>query len=301
LAQLGTALAIYGDPGRADALFRRADERFRRRPEDLSAWRVDYGSDARDRAAVLTLAVEAGSEAVNRNTFADAIALRALPGRTRSTQEQVWTVLAAHAMGAGGAPAGFTVNGVAPDGPAALRLEPADLASGVVLENGGAADLPTVISVFGTPAEGEPAGGNGYSIRRGIYTLAGDPVEPGQIRRNDRLVVVLTVRPQRPQEGRLIVDDPLPGGFEIDNPRLLSSGDVSGLSWLDLQASARATAAQTDRFTAAVDWRGTDPFHLAYIVRAISDGEFHHPAPSVEDMYRPAFRAWGEAGRIIIR
>jgi hypothetical protein len=27
---------------------------------------------------------------------------------------------------------------------------------------------------------------------------------------------------------------------------------------------------------------------------------FHHPAASVEDMYRPDFRAQGESGRVVI-
>jgi len=35
-------------------------------------------------------------------------------------------------------------------------------------------------------------------------------------------------------------------------------------------------------------------------VRAISPGTFHHPAPSVEDMYRPDFRARGAAGRVTV-
>jgi uncharacterized protein YfaS (alpha-2-macroglobulin family) len=37
---------------------------------------------------------------------------------------------------------------------------------------------------------------------------------------------------------------------------------------------------------------------LAYIVRAVSPGQFHHPAATVEDMYRPEFRAWTDSGRV---
>jgi uncharacterized protein YfaS (alpha-2-macroglobulin family) len=36
------------------------------------------------------------------------------------------------------------------------------------------------------------------------------------------------------------------------------------------------------------------------VVRAVSPGSFRHPAPSVEDMYNPAFRAVGETGRITV-
>ena len=42
------------------------------------------------------------------------------------------------------------------------------------------------------------------------------------------------------------------------------------------------------------------PFRLGYVVRAVSAGEFHHPAAVVEDMYRPDLSARTEAGRVVI-
>ena len=79
-----------------------------------------------------------------------------------------------------------------------------------------------------------------------------------------------------------MVDDPLPAGLEIDNPNLLQSGDVRALDWLN-PAYATFSEARSDRFLAAVDWRSDKPFELAYIVRAISPGSYHHPAASVEE------------------
>ena len=57
---------------------------------------------------------------------------------------------------------------------------------------------------------------------------------------------------------------------------------------------------QTERFLAALDDGGSGSFRLAYIVRAVSPGSFHHPAATVEDMYRPEFRAWTGAGRVLV-
>ena len=94
-----------------------------------------------------------------------------------------------------------------------------------------------------------------------------------------------------------MIDDPLPAGFEIDNPNLLRSGDVGALNWLTM-SEARHSEFRADRFLAAVDLRGTDPVTLAYVVRAVTPGSFHHPAASVEDMYRPAYRARSETGSI---
>ena len=39
----------------------------------------------------------------------------------------------------------------------------------------------------------------------------------------------------------------------------------------------------------------------AYMVRAVSPGRFHRPAASVEDMYRPAYRARTDAGTVTVR
>jgi len=60
------------------------------------------------------------------------------------------------------------------------------------------------------------------------------------------------------------------------------------------------TEFRSDRFLAAVDSTDNEKFDLAYIVRAVSPGKFYHPAASVEDMYRPEFRANTDAGRISV-
>ena len=112
-------------------------------------------------------------------------------------------------------------------------------------------------------------------------------------------MTLLTVTPWEASEGRLMITDPLPAGFEIDNPNLLRSGDVRALDWLDPKEATHAEF-RADRFLAAVDHEGADAFRLAYVVRAVSPGRFHHPAASVEDMYRPQYRARTATGGIEI-
>ena len=75
---------------------------------------------------------------------------------------------------------------------------------------------------------------------------------------------------------------------------------MAGLEWLAADDVASHSEFRSDRFHAAVDWSGTSPFTLAYVVRAISPGTFHQPAASVEDMYRPAYRARTDAGTVVI-
>jgi uncharacterized protein YfaS (alpha-2-macroglobulin family) len=97
-----------------------------------------------------------------------------------------------------------------------------------------------------------------------------------------------------------MVNDPLPAGLEIDNPNLLRSGDLRALDWLDPSSTENAEF-RSDRFLAAVDQSGDRRIQLAYILRAVSPGEFHHPAALVEDMYRPDYRATTASGRVTIQ
>ena len=101
------------------------------------------------------------------------------------------------------------------------------------------------------------------------------------------------------QGARLMINDPLPAGFEIDNPNLMRAGDIAALDWLD-PAYAEHAEFRADRFLAAVDWQSDEPFTLAYVLRATSPGAFHHPAALVEDMYRPEYRATTASGRVVV-
>ena len=97
-----------------------------------------------------------------------------------------------------------------------------------------------------------------------------------------------------------MVADPLPAGFEIDNPNLITAGATTSLDWLTAETEVAHAEFRQDRFLTAIDRYDNQPFKLAYMVRAISPGVFHHPAASVEDMYRPDYRARTDAGTVTI-
>ncbi|MEM9641643.1 MAG: alpha-2-macroglobulin family protein [Pseudomonadota bacterium] len=296
-AQLGGALAAYGEVRRADAMFARATTLLDANTRNARLWASDYGTTLRDAAAVLAVASEAGTERVDR----DAVAARITRGaHQRSTQEAVWSLLAAHAL-IEERESTVSVDGVASDGPIVQLLEgqTADERS-VAIRNTGDADVALTLTTFGVPSEPEPAQGNGWRITRNYYDLEGNSRDPSDVEIGMRLVAVLEVTPLGGREARLMINDPLPAGFEIDNPNLIRAGDVRALDWLGATAEPRHTEFRADRFLAAVDHFGDRPFRLAYIVRAVSPGVFHHPAASVEDMYRPPFRARTDAGQVTV-
>lgn len=294
LAQLGAALALYGDQTRADRLFALALRRIAGQTgTETQDWRADYGTRLRDRAGVLTLAAEAGTTAIDRAALVDTLATG---GPHLSTQEQAWTLLAAKALVHDATPGALTLDGVPVTGPLVQRFTAADLPAGA-LTNAGAKATDITLTTLGVPRVAPDAGGYGYAIERAYYDLDGAPVSLDAVSTGTRLVTVLTVHPFEQGAARLMVDDPLPAGLEIDNPSLLRAGDIRSLDWLS-PADARHTEFRSDRFLAAVDWRSDKPFQLAYIVRAVSPGRYHHPAASVEDMYRPQYRARSATGRM---
>lgn len=185
-------------------------------------------------------------------------------------------------------------------GASSLRtISEADLNAGSVTIEA-AEDTDLVLTTFGVPEEPGPAGGQGYALTREYFSLDGELVSPSEVAQNTRMVVVLQVTPEAERTARLMIDDPLPAGFEIDNPNLLQSGSIAAMDWLDVTTDVEMTEFRTERFRAAVDHSGKGVISLAYIVRAVSPGEFHHPAALVEDMYRPAFRAWTDTGRVVV-
>lgn len=297
-AQLGAALAQYGDPTRADAMFARAARMLQAAPAtEGQLWRADYGSALRDRAAVLALAAEAGSKAVPLDEVGTAVA-DSLRQQRLSTQEAAWVLMSTNALIDRPGAEGFTVNGAPVTGPLLHVLDDTD--APLEITNGSNRAQVLTLTTTGVPQVPEPAGGKGYTLTRSYYTPEGAPVDTGSVAQGTRLVAVLEITPHGGGAARLIVADPLPAGFEIDNPNLIRGGDLAGLDWLSLAQDTQMTEFRQDRFLAALDWDQDAPVRLAYMVRAVTPGDFHHPAASVEDMYRPDFRAQTATGRVAV-
>ena len=164
-----------------------------------------------------------------------------------------------------------------------------------MIRNTSGREMDVTLSTFGVPQVAPPAGGYGYALRRQYFRPDGTPFD-GNARSGDQLIVVLTVTPFEETGARLMIEDALPAGLEIDNPNLIRSGQVRELEWLRPAATQNAEFL-TDRFRAALDVQGTDPVRVGYKVRAVTPGDYHHPAALVHDMYRPEYRAVTETGR----
>jgi len=274
---------------RADRAYAAALDAIAPRPQLQLFSRTDYGSVLRDAAAVVTLASEGGAP---RPTVTSAVqrveAARGLSIYT-STQEEAWMVLAARALEKDAPGMSLDVAGEVHKGPLYRTFRPADLGSNLKVTNAGDTPVQAVVSVSGAPVTPEPPAERGFKIERLYYTLDGKPADPTKARQNQRFAVVLKVTEPQPQYGRVILADYLPAGFEIDNPRLVSSGDAGTLSWIQDAVEPVHSEFRDDRFTAAFDRKAGDKavFTVAYVVRAVSPGRYVLPQAYVEDMYRP--------------
>ena len=299
LAHLAGALSLYGERERALELMREAVSRSKGAHE-VERY-ASFGSDLRDDAAIIAVALDSGLEGAPWRDLVEEVAAGRRAERYTSTQEDAWSLLAAAALMRGDPPR-LTVDGSDHDGTLLRTLDAEALSRGLALGNRADAPVSAVITVRGRPLVTPPARADGYRITRDYRTLDGKPVDLATVERGQRLAVVIEVAPQNDDAARVLVEDPLPAGFVIDNPNLLRSGDVSALG-LDLSTEVEHQEFRADRFMAAFERKKGDRElrRFAYLVRATNAGTFEHPAATVESMYSPEERGRTETGRVTIR
>lgn len=286
--QLGAALALLGDRARAETAFSAAQTALISAQEDL-IYRSDYGSKLRDSAGLLALLAEANSDRARITRVASELESTRNRSRYTSTQEQNWMVLAAQALAKEAENFSLTVDGAAHRGALYRTVSQAALEKKTMtIRNNGTGDSRVILSVSGIPTSPAPELDEGYSVKRTLYSLAGEEVDPAEIKQNERYFVALEIDSKRPGAARLLVVDPLPAGLEIENPNL-TEASTDGLSFFTDRTGAAHTEARDDRFVAAFNRNGAEkkPVRTGYLVRAVTPGTYVHPAAIAEDMYRP--------------
>ena len=298
LGQVAAALALVGERGRAEALFERAIGK--RRPAGGGIH--DYGSDLRDGAALLALLAEAFPGDARGHALTEALERRFDRERWLSTQDQAWLLLATHALSAGaGTGLDLALDGEAVEPQAgALRLSLAseDLTTPLILENRGAGALRVIASLRGVPVDPLPPAEQGFRISRQVLTPEGARADLTAVAQNDLLIVVIEGEAlDAGAEHEALIVDLLPAGFEIENTALGGAGEKAAYGFLPELSPFAYEAARDDRYVAAIDLDSRRrSFAAAYVVRAVTPGQYMHPGVFVEDMYEPRYHARGPVG-----
>ena len=188
------------------------------------------------------------------------------------------------------------------------------LNAGITFPNRGDASVWRTVSVQGTPATPLAAAANGaHVVKKTVWTMGGAPADLANLHQNDRVIIVLS--------GQMDEQSLSPDGRRSICCRRgwrsssRSRGD-DGKAYpclgtlTDPPSPTRATTAlsrpspSARNITADQIRRRPEPqpdFHLAYIARAVTAGNFVMPAGVVEDMYAPACAARTDMGRVTYR
>lgn len=302
-AHLAAALALYGDATRSRNIFVDALQMSEQaQVTKVSFVRSDYGSSLRDGAAVLALAAESRPVPPIVPELTKVVSSEWQHKNYTSTQEQTWMLLAARALQEGDSDLKLDVNGAAHSGAYSARMTGDQLlAHPVTVRNETGDPVSAVVTTYAAPKQPLPAGGDGFTIEKTYYTMDGAEANISQVQQNERYVVVLKVTQINDWPSRVLITDLLPAGFEIDNPGIVDSAQLSNFDWIG-EVNPAHLEFRDDRFVAAFD-RGTGAsldgdITLAYVVRAVTPGVYDQPAANVEDMYRPQFSARTATGRM---
>jgi alpha-2-macroglobulin len=303
-AHLGAGLAAMGDRSRVSIAFARAISSLSgpdADPED----RDDFGSNLRDAAALLALAGEAQADRRQITTLVREVSRIAANRNSYSTQEMVWMALASDAARTEAEGITLDVNGIVQRGAFKRSIAQADIATERLrLANTGAAPVQASVTVTGAPTTSEPAAATGgFSLQRTWHRLDGTPADLAQIRQNDRFVVVLRVTEADPKHARIMIEDRIPAGFEIENPALMEGARVRAPTFIANDEVKPENVSFRDEGVQVAFDRGENApqtFTVAYQVRAVAPGRYAAPGAYLEDMYRPERMARTAAGVIEI-
>ena len=318
LGQLAGALSLMGDRARGKEAFTMAIAaldvvRYPRWWFDLA-----YYSKARDIAGLIAVAAEIGDDQTAA-TLTQRLSDMKLSADKLNTQDKAWLLAAAHALNTDNSGRSIAINGKAVvDLKLPLALAPTidEITAGYSVSNKGERDLYRTLVVQGAPKEAPSAIEAGYTLKKEYFALDGTPVDPTHLKQNDRMIVSLSGHNDDKNSHRTVLVDMLPAGWEIEAPIAVKD---NGYDFLGPLSQTRLREARDDRYVAAFDLgdglelseRYTEvndadahlaknEFHMAYLVRAITPGNFVLPEAVVEDMYRPGMMARTAAGQAVV-
>ncbi len=152
--------------------------------------------------------------------------------------------------------------------------------------------------------EGVPVSGRvdetdrGVVVRRTFKTTGGAVVDPLEFEQGKTYVVEYSIKASRELEN-FVINDPLPGGLEIENPRINTR---AALDWPEEDTvNPDYMDIRDDRLLLFLDIGSTDELFYRYLVRAVTVGRFRLPALCGECMYDPGIRSVSGQGLIKVK
>jgi uncharacterized protein YfaS (alpha-2-macroglobulin family) len=138
----------------------------------------------------------------------------------------------------------------------------------------------------------------GLEVERQLLDRNGKQIDPNTLRQGDLIVVKTRVRSVAGELGNVVVEQLLPSGLEVENPRLATTESLPWVSDANLEPDSLDL--RDDRVLIFTDLPANQWRNLYSLVRAVSPGSFRLPPIHAEAMYNPALRASGERGGLVV-
>jgi uncharacterized protein YfaS (alpha-2-macroglobulin family) len=172
--------------------------------------------------------------------------------------------------------------GLAPAGPIRVEMDPGYAA--------GSAFYSLLVRGIPTDKAFAPEG-RGLEIEREYRNREGEPLDLENVRQGELVVAKVRVRSVSGAVENVVVQNLLPSGLEVENPRL---DTTEGLPWIVPSDSAPAYLdLRDDRVLMFVDLPANRWQTHHALLRAVTPGTFRVPPVQAEAMYDPALRATG--------
>jgi uncharacterized protein YfaS (alpha-2-macroglobulin family) len=264
----------------------------------------DYGSELRDKAMILSLMAEE-KLAPEKQIFARGSDLARLASGQRwmSTQEETWILRAAFDLHSG-EKLNVDLDGKRTSGNQTRITSSIPLGKGrtSTVVNKGAEPVFVSLAATGIPTGVQPPEAQGFTIARSYFHLDGTPADLADVHQNDELVIVVEARINENVERKALIIDMLPAGLEPETIGLSGDRDNTQFKWLKDIVEPTFTSLRDDRYLAGLNLSNSKTVSkFAYVVRAVTVGNFVRPGPQIEDMYAPAYHARGEAAMLEIK
>jgi uncharacterized protein YfaS (alpha-2-macroglobulin family) len=300
---LAGAYALSGD---TDTAFRLLPSSVRPATGSRETGRT-FGSAVRENAIVLAVLADVAPDHAAVPDLVRYLGQRTEADHWWSTQETAWSFLALGKIMAKAARGTYTGR-LLVDGreravlaPEPIRIEDPTLAGHEVrlhVEGDG-------LAWYYWEARGTPTGqrfveeDQGVQVRRRYLDLRGNPVPTDSLRHGEMYVVELRLKALQQNLENVVVDDMLPAGLEIENPRLAGGGAVA---WVDQQSSFTPdnTDIRDDRLLLFGQLAVGKEVKYFYAVRAVTEGDFVLPPVSAECMYDTSLGSIASSGSVRI-
>jgi alpha-2-macroglobulin len=302
--QAAYALALTGNTSESKALIPDAIQPNLFEPETGGY----YNSGVRTDAMLLEALLAIEPQGASAHAVAQSLMERARAGYWYTTQENAHALVALGRYFKASQPGGFTgtlrvASGVEANiDSSGYRLETRGLAGREVKIDLTSGNGPCFYFWQATGIPSSPVATEfekGIRVRRSYVDDRGNPVNLDSIASGQQLVGIITIEALDKSIENVVINDMLPAGMEIENPRLKTT---PRLSWIPSGATdVDYQDIRDDRVLIFTQLHARQKASFYYSVRAIAEGTFAVPPVMAECMYNPLIAGSGSSGRMTVR